>query len=114
MSDEVINEQEMPAEQADEQAEEQAQRGYDLPPITAMLTMMVQEMDFRAQIALGFMPAPGKEVVVNLEDAKVAIDTIEALAKVVKPILESDSDRREYDRHLADLRLNYVQKSISK
>lgn len=109
MNDEIINDQEMPADQANEQS----QGAYDLPPITAMLTMMVQEMDFRAQIALGFMPPPGKEVSVNLDDAKVAIDTIDALAKVVKPILESDSDRREYDRNLADLRLNFVQKSLS-
>ena len=109
MSDEVKNEQEPSGNPADEQNAQ----SYELPSITAMLTMMVQEMDFRAQIALGFMPAPGKDVTINLDDAKLAIDTIEALAKVVKPILESDSERREFDRHLADLRLNFVQKSIT-
>ncbi|MBA3724996.1 MAG: DUF1844 domain-containing protein [Armatimonadetes bacterium] len=60
---------------------------------------------------MGLRPDPmtGKEDV-NLEEAKVAIDTASRLAETLDPHLDDD-DRRRVQSRLSDLRINFVRKS---
>ncbi|MGI8922833.1 MAG: DUF1844 domain-containing protein [Fimbriimonadales bacterium] len=60
---------------------------------------------------MGLRPDPmtGQEDV-NLEEAKVAIDTASRMAETLDPHLDDD-DRRRVQSRLSDLRINFVRKS---
>jgi len=60
---------------------------------------------------LGLVPIPGvEEPKMDLEQAKLAIDLFDANLKVLSPVLENDVNR-QLKQTLADLQLNYVNKS---
>lgn len=60
---------------------------------------------------LGLVPIPGVEALeLDLEQAKMAIDLLEANLKVMSPYLEKDVDK-QFKQVLMDLQLNYVNKS---
>jgi Domain of unknown function (DUF1844) len=60
---------------------------------------------------LGLVPIPGVEdPQMDLEQAKLAIDLFDANLKVLSPFLDDDINR-QLKQTLADLQLNYVNKS---
>jgi len=58
---------------------------------------------------LGLVPHPEtKKVTRNLEDARLAIDAAASLIEHLKPRVD-ETERRELDTLLANLRLNFVE-----
>ena len=59
--------------------------------------------------ALGLIPNPTtNKIERNLDDARLAIDAVAVLAEQLKPRL-TDSERRELETLLTDLRVNFVE-----
>lgn len=65
----------------------------------------------KAWTNLGLVPSYGeKEAVMNLDDAKLAIDCAEFLAKKIEGQLKPE-EAKELNRVIADLQINFVKKS---
>jgi hypothetical protein len=75
------------------------------------LRFMIGLLNQAAWMHLGLVVAPGaSEARTDLVQARVAIDSLEALAGQLRP--DSDPDeRRELESVLANLRINYVKKA---
>lgn len=59
--------------------------------------------------AMGLIPDPAtNKVESNLDDARLAIDATAGLVEHLRPRL-TDTERREFENLLANLRLNFVQ-----
>ncbi|MEJ5251017.1 MAG: DUF1844 domain-containing protein [Chthonomonadetes bacterium] len=72
---------------------------------------LVDEMQAQAWIKMGLWKDPiTGEIQTDLRQAKIAIDCVAALAEVLKPHL-AEAQRRDLERLLTDLRLNFVQRS---
>lgn len=72
---------------------------------------MLQEMQVHAWVKLGLWKDPiTNELQTDLSQAKVAIDCVAALFGAIQPYL-SEAQRRDIERLLTDLRLNFVQRS---
>lgn len=79
--------------------------------VLTMALWMVGEMQAQAWIKMGLWKDPvSGELQTDLSQAKIAIDCVSAMAEVLKPHL-SDAQRRDLERLLTDLRLNFVQRS---
>ncbi len=79
--------------------------------VVTVVLWMVQELQAQAWIKMGLWKDPvTDQLVTDLAQAKIAIDGVAALVEVVRPHL-SDEQRREMERLLTDLRLNFVQRS---
>lgn len=79
--------------------------------VVTVVLWMVQELQAQAWIKMGLWKDPvTDQMVTDLPQAKIAIDSVAALVEVVRPHL-SDEQRREMERLLTDLRLNFVQRS---
>ncbi len=75
------------------------------------LRFMVGVLNQAAWMHLGLVVAPGaKEAVTDLGQARVAIDSLEALANQLRPSFDLD-EQREIDNVLANLRVNFVKKA---
>jgi hypothetical protein len=75
------------------------------------LRFMIGVLNQAAWIHLGLVVAPGaKEAVTNLAQARVAIDSLEALAQQLQPASEPE-ERREIEILLANLRVNFVKQT---
>ncbi len=75
-------------------------------------------MDFFASLAwqkMGFQPdlATGK-IVPDMRQAKAAIDATAALATIIEPELDEETERRSIQNLVRDLRINFVEKSGAK
>ncbi|AIE83468.1 DUF1844 domain-containing protein [Fimbriimonas ginsengisoli] len=81
------------------------------PSVYDHIAMMIQQMAHVCWAKLGLQPdtITGK-LEQNLEEAKVAIDVVASLVRVLEPQLDEE-DRRQLQGMLRDLRLNFVQKS---
>ncbi len=91
------------------QSEEQSPK-QPVDVITVAL-WMIEEMQAQAWVKLGLWKDPvSGELHTDLPQAKIAIDCVAALAEVLKPHI-TDSQRRDLERLLTDLRLNFVQRS---
>ncbi len=75
---------------------------------TELAQVLLPVFDARARVALGLLGDPKTgEVNENLLEARLAIDSVQFfLARVEGQFVESD--RRELQRRLADLRMNFV------
>jgi hypothetical protein len=74
---------------------------------------MIDELQAQAWIKMGLWKDPiTGELQTDLPQAKIAIDCVAALAEVLKPHI-SDAQRRDVERLLTDLRLNFVQRSAA-
>ncbi|MCS7311000.1 MAG: DUF1844 domain-containing protein [Armatimonadota bacterium] len=79
--------------------------------VVAVVLWVIGELQAQAWIKMGLWKDPvTDELVTDLPQAKIAIDSVAALVEVVRPHL-SDEQRREMERLLTDLRLNFVQRS---
>lgn len=79
--------------------------------VVAVALWMIGELQAQAWIKLGLWKDPvSGELRTELPQAKIAIDCVAALAEVLKPHI-TDSQRRDLERLLTDLRLNFVQRS---
>ena len=78
------------------------------------ITVMVDQMAGFAWQKLGLQPdlMTGK-IVVDMEEAKVAIDLTAHLASFIEPRLDEE-DKRRIHGLVRDLRINYVEKSKEK
>lgn len=96
---------EIPHAEAEEQAE--------MPPpnIYAELQFMALGLSQLAWCFMGLRLLPGqKELVKDMDQAKLAIDTLVFIADKLNPQLEEE-DRRIFRGMISDLQLNFVQQS---
>jgi hypothetical protein len=86
-----------------------AERPTAPPDVPALVATCFSLLAGRGWAAMGLVadPATGK-VERNLDDAQLAIDAAGALAEVLRPRV-SEAERREIERVLADLRINFVE-----
>lgn len=78
--------------------------------VYSLLRMSVGMFVEQAWIHLGLRMAPNKtKIEQNLPQAKVAIDTVDFMIRQLEPDLD-ESEKRELDVVLANLRMNYVQR----
>ena len=76
---------------------------------------IAQTIEFLASLAwqkMGLQPdiITGK-IEPDMAQAKVAVDTVALLAEILEPHLEEESDKRNVQNIVRDLRVNYVEKS---
>lgn len=99
-----------PEEQADAGEEPRGPSLADLD-IYDTLRFLIGVLNQAAWIHLGLVVAPGAtEVKTDLAQARVAIDSLEALAQQLRPQADP-TEQREIDNVLANLRVNYVKKA---
>lgn len=97
--------------------EAEAEPGWgDLPnfnPLAGITTPGILQMTFgllseRAWIDMGLVADPGTgQVTKRIDEAKLAIDVVGDLARHMEPLANPD-ERREIQRVVTDLRLNFV------
>lgn len=88
--------------------EEAPKKPVDVPEI---IMIMVEQMASIAWAKLGLQPDPLTGTLdTDLEQAKMAIDSVSALAPILEGDL-ADDDRRQVQNMVRDLKLNYVKKS---
>jgi len=76
---------------------------------TRVVQWCISVLAANAWQGMGLIPNPAtKKIERTLDDARLAIDAVAALAEHVKPRL-SEPDRRQLDALLNDLRLNFLQ-----
>lgn len=81
------------------------------PDVPGLLVYMMSVLGASSWQCLGLIANPvTHESEVDLEQAKLAIDTFEFLSEKLKPYLD-DRTYREIRQSLADLQANYVSKS---
>lgn len=93
-------------EQVREEMKKQAEAVSRLE-VAPLLVQLMAEMSARAAVHLGLMPNPYTRLVArNDAQARLAIDAYGAVYEVVKAQLD-DNSRREFERVLNDLRVNF-------
>lgn len=106
-----MEEQQQPRSEQDTQPEEHGEK-QPVDVVTVVLWML-EELQAQAWIKMGLWKDPvSGELHTDLPQAKIAIDCVAALAEVLKPHI-TDSQRRDIERLLTDLRLNFVQRSAT-
>ena len=125
-SREELHEPEQPTEQAPEERAESADAaateeapqppeegpGEGVPELTiySLLRMFVGMVVQQAWVHLGVqIDQASRKLVQDLPKAKTAIDVLAALVQHLQPDLDG-SEKRELERALADLRINYTQR----
>ena len=74
------------------------------------LTVISAALSQMAMCLMGIQLIPGqKEMKVDMEQAKVAIDTVDYLVKQIEPKL-SPEQVKEFQRIITDLQLNYAKR----
>lgn len=76
---------------------------------------VAQMIDFFAALAwqkMGLQPdiATGK-IEPDMKQARVAVDVAAALAQIIEPELDDETEKRTVQNLIRDLRINYVEKS---
>ncbi|MDQ7828162.1 MAG: DUF1844 domain-containing protein [Armatimonadota bacterium] len=96
------------ASQAAEAPQESAARPAEVDA-TALVLTCISLLGQKAWAALGLVPDPASgKIERHLEDARLAIDAAAALVEVVRGRV-GETDRRELETLLTNLRLNYVE-----
>ena len=76
--------------------------------VQPLIMQLMAEMSARAAVHMGLMPNPYTRLVArNDTQARLAIDTFGSLYEVLEPHLEGEM-KREFERVLNDLRVNFV------
>ena len=107
---------ETPAEQVQSETEETAETGAEqaeIPPpnIYLELQFMLLGLSQMAWQFMGIRLAPGqKELIKDMAQAKLAIDTIAFLAEKLQPQM-SEEDRKGIQNMVSDLQINFVMHS---
>ncbi|MCS6829942.1 MAG: DUF1844 domain-containing protein [Armatimonadota bacterium] len=100
-------------EQPQSQWEESTQEQTPQQPVDVITVAlwMIEEMQAQAWIKMGLWKDPvSGELRTDLPQAKIAIDCVAALTEVLKAHL-TETQRRDLERLLTDLRLNFVQRT---
>ncbi len=93
-----------------EQTTQEQQRPEPIDVVTVAL-WFIEEMQAQAWVKMGLLKDPvSGELQTDLPQARLAIDCVAAVAEVLKPHLQEEQ-RRDLERLLTDLRLNFVQRS---
>ncbi|MGC8783045.1 MAG: DUF1844 domain-containing protein [Armatimonadota bacterium] len=94
-----------------EQATQEEQVQKEPVDVVNLVLWLIGELQAQAWIKMGLWKDPiSGELHTDLPQAKIAIDGVAALTEVLKPHI-TDSQRRDLERLLTDLRLNFVQRS---
>lgn len=94
--------QEQPAEQADETAQVPLH-------VAELVRWCISLLATSAWQAMGLIPDPSTQRVERrFDDARLAIDSVAALLEHLRPRLD-ETERREFETLLANLRLNFVE-----
>lgn len=94
-----------------EQATQEEQVQKEPVDVVTFVLWLIGELQAQARIKMGLWKDPiSGELHTDLPQAKIAIDGVAALTEVLKPHI-TDSQRRDLERLLTDLRLNFVQRS---
>ncbi len=89
------------------QMEEQAQAAISLEVAPVLLDLMVKLPNYAA-VHLGLTPNPYTQLIArNDANAKLSIDALGSMFDIIKPMLDNPS-RREFERVINDLRVNYT------
>ena len=71
------------------------------------VSLLVQQ----AWVSLGIQAVPGSgDVKMNIPEAKIAIDALTELVKLLGPDLD-EAEKKELDAALANLRINFIQRA---
>ena len=85
----------------------------ELPDVYTLLEAYIGTLGSQAFVWLGLLKDPiSNKMAKDLAQAKVAIDTCEAMIKQLMPIV-GESEKRELQRLLDDLRINFVNQSAA-
>ncbi len=97
-----------PKEEAEHKPEEEA-RGAPLPDSGTLVASCIHLLSAKAWETMGLVPNPSTgKVERDFEEARLAIDGASALAEVLKPRV-GDSESKDLDNLIANLRLNFVE-----
>ncbi|NCO33134.1 MAG: hypothetical protein AUJ92_11155 [Armatimonadetes bacterium CG2_30_59_28] len=100
-----------PDGEGDRHAEEEAGDPPQDVDVPTLVQFLIGELSARAWINLGLIQNPMTKLVVkDISQARLAIDCMAALVEKISPHLE-DEEKRQYDRLLNDLRMNFLQQS---
>ncbi|HVF10543.1 MAG TPA: DUF1844 domain-containing protein [Abditibacteriaceae bacterium] len=100
-----LTEREKDAVRAEMEKQARSMQSLEVAPL---LQQLMAELSARAAVHLGLMPNPYTRLIArNDAQARLAIDAFGALYDLIKPQLDSAS-QREYGRVLNDLRTNFV------
>lgn len=100
-----------PEQPSQEEAGAEAEEAREARPMTAedIITMSIGLLQQQAWVSMGLVMDPTtKTVTKDLEQAKLAIDAVAALANLIAPGLE-ESVQRELRAMVSDLQVNFVQ-----
>jgi hypothetical protein len=98
-------------ENPDQELDAQAEMAKMLTSVKDMALYNLSVVSSQAWHHLGLVPIPGTgEVKVDLEQAKLAIDLYEANLNIVSQFIDDDLSK-QLKQALADMQLNYVNKS---
>lgn len=79
--------------------------------IYAVLAVMIDQMSAIAWQKMGLQPdAVTGKIHADLAQAKIAVDIVDQLSQTLTPQLD-ENDRREINKLVANLKINYVQRS---
>lgn len=79
--------------------------------VAALVAIMIDQLASVSWQKLGLQPdISAGRIVKDLDQAKLAIDAVSALAELIDEKLDDD-DRRSMQNLIRDLRLNYIEKS---
>ncbi len=94
-----------------EEKQEKEQHLLEEPvPIKDILLMTILSLEGKAWAYLGLIAHPEtQKPKEDLNEAKIAIDSIDSLFKIVEPLLNND-ERKDIQTRLTNLRLNFVKK----
>lgn len=83
-------------------------------PLTTLLTWFIGILNGKAWEYLGLMMNPEtKELNQDLKKAKITIDSIDFMLERIKDELEAE-DKKQLENILANLQMNYIEKSKEK
>lgn len=93
---------------ADEKVEQKAQLLEEPVPVKDILIMTILSLEGKAWAYLGLIGHPEtQKIKKDLNEAKLAIDAIDALFKLIEPLLNNE-EKKDIQTRLTNLRLNFV------
>ncbi len=95
---------------ADENQEREKQLLEEPVLVKDILLMTILSLEGKAWAYLGLIAHPEtQKPKEDMNEAKIAIDSIDAIFKIIEPLLSND-ERKDIQTRLTNLRLNFVRK----
>lgn len=112
MAEEQMNQEQLNEEMnIDPKQFEEVMKAFAKLKVFDLIAKDINEFIQKAWMNMGLVPPFGeKEPVVDMEEAKLAIDCVEFLAKQIEGKLKPE-EAKELNRVVADLKINFVKKT---